>query len=680
MLKQLKQLSTEGIIRPLDYQFARFLHSLCDDPILSLFSALVSYELGQGNACLDLNRWQSSSLFCNHSDHDQVKIFWDSVRQHDQVKATGLTAYLLSLEIVSDGTTPAPLVTDNGYLYLYRYWLYETNVAHFLSNNKILHLNVTRANSSLNQLFSRNYAALLKQCQARKSDKGIRQTITQWLNIHHPDDINWTQIIPCIRQATIPDDLQKLDRLIPEEQCLDWQKIAVASAISHSFSVISGGPGTGKTTTVTRLLALLAQLDTINKHAPIIKLVAPTGKAAARLTESMTHALEHLLSSAAQDNDIYQVIPRQAETVHRLLGVRMGKPGFIHGRDNPLHLDILVVDEASMIDLPLMSALLDALPSHARLILLGDHHQLASVEAGSVLGDICAGAANNYSQPFSEQLNHLTGFVLPNTVNQHKSVVQDAICLLQKSYRFSRSSGIGTLAYAINRGDYKTASDVFSAGFNDIALHDISDHDYSTLIHLCAQAYLPYIIAIQQQLPPKDILRKFRFFRLLCALRDGKFGVSMLNKTIEEQLEQQQLINREYTWYEGRPVMITRNDHAQGLYNGDIGIAIKSPDGKLRINFDQPDGSLKQLLPSRMPEHETVFAMTVHKSQGSEFSHTAMILPDTMNQVLTRELIYTGITRARQHLDLFCTQSVLRQSIKRLTQRTSGLGHRLQKR
>lgn len=463
---------------------------------------------------------------------------------------------------------------------------------------------------------------------------------------------------------------QVLDTLFTSDDATDWQKVAAAVALTRRISVISGGPGTGKTTTVAKLLAALIQLSGEQKCR--IRLAAPTGKAAARLTESLGGALQKLPLTGEQ----LALLPNEASTLHRLLGAQPGSQRLRYHAGNPLHLDVLVVDEASMIDLTMMSRLIDALPPHARVIFLGDRDQLASVEAGAVLGDICTYASLGYTAERAEELARLTGCSLAAEQHSIAGALRDSLCLLQKSYRFGSDSGIGQLASAVNRGDRHTTCAVFDGTFTDIEKKSLqSGEEYQAMLDDALLGYQHFLTGVQQQRPPEQVIAAFGEYQLLCASREGPFGVSGLNDRLEQLLAQKRKINRTLhsRWYEGRPVMISRNDSALGLFNGDIGIALDRGQG-LRVWFQMPDGSVKSFQPSRLPEHETAWAMTVHKSQGSEFNHAALILPTQLSPVVTRELIYTAITRARQRLSLYTDERVLMQAIATRTERRSGLG------
>ncbi|HEY3590260.1 MAG TPA: exodeoxyribonuclease V subunit alpha [Buttiauxella sp.] len=462
-----------------------------------------------------------------------------------------------------------------------------------------------------------------------------------------------------------------LNQLFAPMPDTDWQKVAAAVALTRRISVISGGPGTGKTTTVAKLLAALVQLS--GAQTLRIQLAAPTGKAAARLTESLGSALRRL----PLDDTQKAALPNDACTLHRLLGAQPNSQRLRYHAGNPLHLDVLVVDEASMVDLPMMAKLINAMPAHARVIFLGDRDQLASVEAGAVLGDICHYVTHGYSPDRAAELSRLTGYSLPVGEGTQASALRDGLCLLQKSYRFDSQSGVGQLAFAVNACDAKQARAVFAKGFADITKQPLCEtEDYAVMIDDVVEGYRPYLELMHHHAEPAAILEAFGRYQLLCALREGPFGVSGLNNRIELALIQKRLIERPNQaasrWYNGRPIMISRNDSSLGLFNGDIGIALDRGEG-LRVWFPMPDGTIKSVQPSRLPGHDTAYAMTVHKSQGSEFDHAALVLPNQYTAVVTRELVYTAITRARKRLSLYADDRVLEKAIVTKTERRSGL-------
>jgi exodeoxyribonuclease V alpha subunit len=444
----------------------------------------------------------------------------------------------------------------------------------------------------------------------------------------------------------------------------DWQQLAAAQALLRRFCVISGGPGTGKTSTVVRILALLRQQSGGDRLK--IGLAAPTGKAAARMQESIRAAKQRLGLAP----ELVAAIPDAAQTLHRLLGWRPDGAGFRYGRDNPLPLDLLIVDEASMVDLALMARLLRALGPDTRLILLGDRDQLASVEAGAVLGDIC-GPVPGFSPAFAAQLGALTGAEAPAAAGRPPPLA-DCLAVLRHSYRFGADSGIGRLAQAVNQGRGEAACALLAAREPaDIAWLDPGLEPAGAAL----DGYREYLQLLAAGAEPGQVFAAFARFQVLCALRQGPFGVAGLNQAIETGLQRAGLIAPRAGWYPGRPVMVVRNDYNLHLYNGDIGITVADPQrpGRLQVCFLSADGALRRLAPARLPPHETVYAMTVHKSQGSEFEQVLLVLPDADNPLLTRELVYTGITRARTGFRLRAPAGLLALAVGRRLARASGL-------
>jgi exodeoxyribonuclease V alpha subunit len=468
-----------------------------------------------------------------------------------------------------------------------------------------------------------------------------------------------------------------LDRLFPRHPQLagpDWQKVAAAVAALKRVCIISGGPGTGKTSTVLKILALLTGQT---EGKPLrIALAAPTGKAAARLQEAIRAAkpaLELSLERLAQ-------IPEEASTLHRLLGARPDSVYFRHDRGNPLPVDVLVVDEVSMVGLALMARTVDALPPAARLILLGDKDQLASVEAGAVLGDLCFGGGR-FSPEFRARLAALTGEVLPKG-RATPSPLADTIVLLRHSYRFGAASGIGALARAVNSGKAAEAVALLAGEPHaDIAWQTLADPAVlpEQLAASVTEGFAPYLRAVREGMGPAAVFEHFNRFRVLSALRKGPFGVEALNRLCEAVLRDQGLIQPRQDWYLGRPVMIVRNDYNLRLFNGDIGITLPDPDEpeRMKVYFLGSDGALRGFAPARLPEHETVYAMTVHKSQGSEFDRVRAVMPNEPAPVLSRELVYTALTRARQQAAFHGLPDVFADAVERRLRRSSGLRDRL---
>jgi exodeoxyribonuclease V alpha subunit len=330
-----------------------------------------------------------------------------------------------------------------------------------------------------------------------------------------------------------------------------------------------------------------------------------------------------------------------------------------------------------MVDLPMMARLIAALPQHAQVVFLGDRDQLASVEAGAVLGDICHYVNQGYSVQRAGQLQRLTGCKVPVGETVPDGALQDCLCLLRTSYRFGDDSGIGQLALAVNGSDVRRVATVFASGFEDITHRILLEtEDYAAMIDDVVEGYRDYLQRVKARAEPAEILQAFSRYQLLCALREGPFGVSGLNERIELALVRERLIylpaKSASRWYSGRPVMIARNESSLGLFNGDIGIALQGEEG-LRVWFPMPDGTVKSIQPSRLPQHDTAWVMTVHKSQGSEFDHAALVLPNQFVPVVTRELVYTAITRAKKRLSLYADKQVLNKAIVTGTERRSGL-------
>lgn len=503
-------------------------------------------------------------------------------------------------------------------------------------------------------------------------------------------------------QSKITQCVSRLFPVTSQESELDWQKIAVANAINKNFSVIAGGPGTGKTYTVTKLLAALVMLDVEakqnNEKSELnIALVAPTGKAAQRLSESIMSAIDGFKDLI--DANVLAMIPTQAQTIHRLLGVLSNSPNFKHDEANKLHYDVVLIDEVSMVDLPLMTRVFRALKDDAKVILLGDADQLPSVAAGSVLADIAPRPHNGYSETNIEYLAKVCQFN-PKQVEDISSFSQaslknkpcsDYLTFLLKSRRFDGEGGIGLIANSVINGDVKASWQLLNnaqaqaSGQLSLATGEFDNW----LKPLVKQYYQP----IESCEHITDAFALLTQFRVLCATRQGEYGVEKLNELIKGYLGKGQGLYQQsqQSLYHGQPIMINENDYRLGLYNGDIGIIWKviDQDGKAHLmacfETSQTDASgkdqikVRKILPSRLPKFESVYAMTIHKTQGSEFAHVAMAISASQNtaqtasKLLSRELLYTGITRAKKQLTIACNQPIWQQGVTAKVQRYSGL-------
>jgi exodeoxyribonuclease V alpha subunit len=453
---------------------------------------------------------------------------------------------------------------------------------------------------------------------------------------------------------------------------IDWQQVAVAVAVLKRFTVITGGPGTGKTTTVAKILSVWEELHEGLSTRTL--LAAPTGKAAARLKES----LRQRAKAPAPADSRGSAPPCEVYTLHRLLRPETGTPLFRHNAANPLPVDLMIIDEVSMVDLALMAKLVDALPAAARLVLIGDRDQLASVEAGSVLGDICGSSWRpGFSPEFGDLIRRVTGQAVPLAVTG--AALQDCIVELQTRHRFAEGSAISELSDTVNRGDAPGALEILSQNGEE-AITWIEPPAGSLggmdLEHRVAAGYASYGINGE----PEAMLQELGRFKVLCAHRAGINGVDGVNRMAERVLVRQGQIRinprRSSPWYSGRPILITQNDYSLGLFNGDVGVALSASAETLDrwvVFFADAAGGLRRFLPYRLPEHETVYAMTVHKSQGSEFDNVLLVLPPGESPVLSRELIYTALTRARNRFTLFGRREVLADAVRRRIERTSGL-------
>jgi exodeoxyribonuclease V alpha subunit len=603
----------------LDIHFARFIGQLSGSqrPEILLAAAMVSRFTREGNICLDLTSVEGRPLSVDNGDADAVVLptlaKWTSVLQ--------------GCNVVGRPGDYKPLILDNrSRLYLYRYWDYETTLADLIKG-RILN--------------------------AEENSKRA------------------------LREVDIPLFGECLSRLFPADPDDDgdtvWAKIAAFTAFLKRFCVIYGSPGTGKTTVVAKVLALLVEQSKTKELR--IALAAPTGKAAFRLQDSIRSNREVL----ASPDVVKTAIPGNATTIHRLLGSLRNSPYFRFNRCNHLPLDVVVIDEASMVDLPLMSKLLQAMPTEARLILLGDRDQLSSVEAGAVLGDICGtGERKPYSSDFVRTLKTFTGHDLAVSNAGSMPGIQDCVAGLKKNYRFEKDSGISRVCNEVNAGNSEGAMSVLrSAAYGDISWSDTKGPDAmaSALKEVINKRFNNYLKVTDLYDNSEQALDFFEEFRILCAVRQGPFGVVALNRVVERVLKEAKLIKPEGEWYKGRPIMITRNDYNLSLFNGDVGVILPDyeKDSELRAFFRDAGGKMRKFPPVMLPEHETVFAMTVHKSQGSEFEHILLILPDRDSPVLTRELIYTGITRAKKNVEIWGSEAIFRAAVSRRIMRTSGL-------
>lgn len=608
----LANLIDKGYLSDIDVHFAKFVTSFdkSDNPDIFLAAAFVSRATGDGDGYLDLNSIARKPILLE-------------IDGEDRFKSPKLSEWLKTLSqsrVVGRPGEFRPLILDEkNRLYLYRYWDYENRLSNTIKSR-------------------------------------IKEDIQG------------------IDGSTLKDSLNRLFPNIGTDE-FNWHKVAGVIAAFKKFCVITGGPGTGKTFTTAKILALLLELSRKDKLS--ILLAAPTGKAAARIGESIKAAKKTLNCS----DDIIDAIPSEAYTIHRMLKTIPGSPYFYHNAENPLTADIVVVDEVSMVDLALMSKLLSAVKNDARVILIGDRDQLASVEAGFVMSDICdRDNVHLFSKYFYKQFEKLTQCKMEVSSKKLKDNpgLYDCMVVLKKSYRFTDTSGIGECSRAVNSGKFDETFSTLKSNPDQIDWKKISGpNDLSmALSKEVINGYSDYLNCRD----PHRALELFNRFRILCAVKFGALGVIEINRLTEEILNRNGFIELDnlstYPWYRGRPVLITRNDYSLELFNGDIGITMSEPDSKskdLYVYFSGVAGKLRRFLPYRLPEHETAYAMTVHKSQGSEFETVLLILPNQDYPVLTRELLYTGITRAKNHISIWGREGIIKTTILRKINRNSGL-------
>ncbi len=592
-------------ISPLSYYFAEFVSEAAGQNLDSLlaYSAALVSEASQ------------QGHVCVRLDHFSGVALFESDRVGSSEIPSGPASNdwcneLREFSPVGAPGDTSPLILENDRLYLHRYWHYETTVADSI------------------------------QSRLKKDN-----------------EIEMTKLVA------------ELDSLYPSkgDGKFNEQKLAVALSLKRRFMVISGGPGTGKTTTVINILwVLLSQNPGLR-----IQLAAPTGKAAARLMESIRLSLEH----SQPDEAIAELLPTQASTIHRLLGYRHN--GFYYSRQQRLPLDCVVIDEASMIDLTLMYRLLEALPADARIILLGDRDQLASVAAGNVLSDITGqGQAISYSEQQIEWLNTL----FEQTVDSQQqtaiadTVMADSVALLTHSYRFEAQNSIGKLAQLVNIGDSAAVIGLLQQVDNPLRWHNQQSNVLDGAILDTILMRYQTVVSAESVVAAFDA---FESNRVLCGVHSGPFGVDEINRRINESMHARGWIEAQVD-YHGKPLLIHSNDYDLGLFNGDIGLLWREADNNLYAYFRNIDHGLSRFPVTSLPAHSSAWAMTVHKSQGSEFESIFLVLPgQNQSRALSRELLYTGITRARQHLSIYATATAIETACHKRNQRHSGLSAKL---
>jgi exodeoxyribonuclease V alpha subunit len=460
----------------------------------------------------------------------------------------------------------------------------------------------------------------------------------------------------------------------------DLQRLAAATCVLRRLAVVGGGPGTGKTTTVTRILVLLdEQAEGAGEPPPLVALAAPTGKAAARLEEAVHDEASTLELSEPEQA---RLLETRASTLHRLLGRRAGSANrFWHDRRNQLPHDVVIVDETSMVSLSMTARLLDAVRRDARLILVGDPKQLASIEAGAVLGDLVGRAADalRMREPARSRLAEVAQQTVPATEPPAGVAIGDGIVVLRRVHRFA--GAIADLAEAVRGGDAEAALAILRAGHDDVRWIDvdIAEPDAREALRPVRQAAVAAGRRIVEAARAGDsaaAMAALGSFRLLCAHRRGPYGVSTWNAVVESWLANELDHFAEDAWYIGRPLLVTQNDYGLRLYNGDTGVIVARDAGRKSAVFER-QGGLVEISPTRLDAVDTVHALTIHKSQGSQVDAVAVLLPDPSSRILTRELLYTAVTRARESMVVCGTETTIRAALGRPVAHASGLARRL---
>ncbi len=605
LLEQLEQYEKEGYLHSIDIAFTRFL--LQTNPGISTDVLLA--------ACLTSYYYRQGNVCMWLNEFDNTRLFPEADSSLKPLHTPSLDEWKTALSkssVVGRPDTFTPLILDKNRLYLHKLWAQE-------------------------QQLGQNLIELGKK---RVNEFGCKQL------------------------------LEGLNRLFPSSETfeIDWQKVAAVAAVLQPFTVISGGPGTGKTTTVVRILALLLEQTTAGETLEIA-LAAPTGKAAARLKRSIEEQRDHLET----DSSIIEQIPQQTFTIHRLLGSRLQSDSFKYNEENKLPYDLVIVDEVSMADQRLMNSLLKAMKVRSRLILLGDKDQLASVEAGSVLGDICGAATNRFSASFHTALKKLNIKLPEKHVAKNPSTLTDNIVLLEQNFRFEKNSGITLLTSAIKRGEADVTIGLLNDNTNkDIDLKSIESFnefwdEYESFIK-------DYFQAIRHEKSLQVLAEKLQQFIILCAHRRGPFGVKAVNIAVEKMLYNKGIISGIGEWYDGRPVIIRRNNAQMCLRNGDIGICRRDKNDEWIILFPETNKlTLRKVHPDRLPEYDVAYALTIHQSQGSEYDNVLLVLPDKLSKILTRELLYTAVSRTRKTVTIFARKKIIKEAISKKLTRHSGL-------
>ncbi|QJC38730.1 exodeoxyribonuclease V subunit alpha [Enterobacteriaceae endosymbiont of Donacia fulgens] len=605
----LKKLCEIGIIRLIDLYFASIFTTKKQE-FLKYSITLLSNNISKGNICLPISKLYLDINIKNQKN----KFFIKKIKEINKI-TNWKNILFLDKKIISNGKKITPIILEDNCLYLYKIWDEEnTIVKNFLKN----------------------------QCMLVEQDK-IKNILKFLFINNNKDDF--------------------------------FQKQAICAALTHRISIISGSPGTGKTSIISKIIFTFIKIF----NNPLkIRVVATTGKASVRLTQSINNFFKKISLNLINKNE-KKNIPKKATTIHNLLKMKIYTEDTLYNSQNKLNLDLLIIDEASMINFNLMSIILKSLSKKTKLILLGDEYQLPSIEYGNMFKDLCYFKNFFFTRKYFIWLNSITNNKLQENYNIPNFFFRNFITVLQHNYRYPNNSGINKLAIMIKKGNIKKIKKLFLLKkYNDINYINImNEKNYKFMINSFINEYKKYFIFLKKNHNHKNILQKFNYYQIICAVKHGLFGTKTINNIIEQELFNKKiLINniKYHNWYIGRPIIINQNNNFLNLFNGDIGITFfDENDKKLKIKFLLANDKYQVISIKNLPPYDIAYAITTHKSQGSEFEKISLVLPNKFYPILTRELIYTAITRAKKKINIYSHKSIFYKAIKLKIKRFSNI-------
>lgn len=604
-----KKLCEIGIIRLIDFYFASILTTK-KQKYLKYSITLLTNSISKGNICLPISKLYLDVNIKNQKN----KFFIKKIKEINKI-INWKQILLLNNKIISNGKKITPIILENNCLYLYKIWDEENIIIkNFLKNTFI-----------------------------------------------------------SIEQEKIKNILKFL--FINENKDDFFQKQAICAALTHRISIISGSPGTGKTSIISKIIFTFIKIFNIPLK---IRVVATTGKASVRITQSVNNFFKKISLNLINENE-KKNIPKKATTIHNLLKMKIYTENTLYNDQNKLDLDLLIIDEASMINFNLMSIILKALSKKTKLILIGDEYQLPSIEYGNIFKDLCYFKKFFFTKKYFMWLNIINNNKLQENYNIPIFFFRNFITILQHNYRYSKNSGINKLALMVKEGNIKKIKKLFLLKkYTDINyVHIMNEKKYKLMINSFINEYKKYFIFLKKNHNHKDILKKFNYYQIICAVKHGLFGTKIINNIIEKELFNKKILinNIKYpNWYIGKPIIINQNNNFLNLFNGDIGITFfDKNDKKLKIKFLSANNEYQVISIKHLPSYDIAYAITTHKSQGSEFEKISLVLPNKFYPILTRELIYTAITRAKKKIDIYSHKLIFYKAIKLKIKRFSNI-------